>query len=274
MAWKSILVHLDATPASGRRAEAAAHLAARLDAHLTGLYAINGADIPHRGGRERREALAEFAADAEAEFRRCGEERGVVAAWRQAVGTEPVQVNNDVITIARHHDVCVLGQKDAERDDPAVPDDLIDQVVSRAGRPVLVIPFAGHHTEIARRPVVAWNASREAARALADALPLLELAGKVTVLRLASTGRQRPMVESPLSDLTGYLATHGVEAVNDHLTVDRAEIEVPEAFLSYLAQEAFDLLVMGSTGEIRPRAGKSLVRPILGRVAVPVLLSH
>lgn len=274
MALKRILVHLDASPRCAARAEAAAELAYQFGSHLTGLYAINSAEVSHQGGIERRDVLANVTHEARMIFGRCTEARNVAGTWRQAAGTEAEQINSDVIMAARHHDLSVLGQYEPNRSDRSVPEDLVDQVVARSGRPVLVIPFAGRFPMLGQRVVIAWNESLEAARAVADAMPLLTAAKRVTVLRLANGNASGLGAMTGSSDFSEYLAAHGVVAVNDRLTVGRATMGSSQALLSYLAQEAADLLVMGAGGAVRARATKSLTRDILRQMTVPLMISR
>jgi nucleotide-binding universal stress UspA family protein len=274
MALKRILVHLDASPGCAARAEAAAEIACQFGSHLTGLYAINSAEVSHQGGIERRDVLANVTHEARMIFGRCTEARNVAGTWRQAAGTEAEQINSDVIMAARHHDLSVLGQYEPNRSDRSVPEDLVDQVVARSGRPVLVIPFAGRFPMLGQRVVIAWNESLEAARAVADAMPLLTAAKRVTVLRLANGNASGLGAMTGSSDFSEYLAAHGVVAVNDRLTVGRATMGSSQALLSYLAQEAADLLVMGAGGAVRARATKSLTRDILRQMTVPLMISR
>ena len=77
--------------------------------------------------------------------------------------------------------------------------------VMTSGRPVLAIPFAGDSPTIGERVLVAWNASREAARAVNDALPLLTGAKQVTVLAInpqRGVGGHMAMCRPPISRCT------------------------------------------------------------------------
>jgi nucleotide-binding universal stress UspA family protein len=119
------------------------------------------------------------------------------------------------------------------------------------------------------RVVVAWNASREAARAVADAMPILVQARKVDVLVV--TPRLTDYV--PGLDIARHLAAHGVTAN----VVDRERILDPASeILNFLAENDSDLLVMGCYGHARLRevifGGVSLA--MLKSMTVPVLMSH
>lgn len=93
------------------------------------------------------------------------------AEWRTLAG-DPV----DAVTFcARCADLVVIGQLDPETcEADCVPTYFVQDVVLGAGKPVLIVPFAGHFGQVGGRAMVAWNASREASRAVRDALPLLK----------------------------------------------------------------------------------------------------
>lgn len=274
MALRRILVHLDASPRSAARAEAAAELARRHGAGLTGLFAINSAEISHQGELERRDVVTDLAQETLTVFRRCTEACAVSATWRQAIGIEAEQVNAHVIMAARHHDLSIVGQNDPVRIEPSIPVNLVDQVVDRSGRPVLVIPFAGRFQALGQRVIVAWNGSREAARAVADAMPLLTIAKRVTVLRLEDTNGLIADADAEIADFSEYLAAHGIAPLHDRLNVAGSTIGISEALLSYLVQEAADLLVMGGGGAVRGRSRKSLTQDILRQMTVPLMVSR
>ena len=128
--------------------------------------------------------------------------------------------------------------------------------------------------DVGRRIMVAWNASREAARAVNDALPLLKGAEEVKILALTAQGGIGAHGDLPGADIAGHLARHGVRADAEHGVV--RDIEVGPALLSAAADFGADLLVMGSYGRARMRelilGGVS--REILRTMTVPVLMSH
>ncbi len=74
---------------------------------------------------------------------------------------------------ARHYDLTIVGQED--EDAPRiVPRELIEELIVESGRPVLVVPYAGHFSDVGARPLVAWTEARAAARALNDGLVLVQ----------------------------------------------------------------------------------------------------
>lgn len=123
--------------------------------------------------------------------------------------------------------------------------------------------------------MVAWNASREAVRALNDAKPLLAAAREVTLLSLhgAHEDRGDAMAEVPAVDVVDHLARHGIAARREHLTGE--DVGKMDLLLSRLADLGADLLVMGAHaphGLLPARANAT--RHILKHATVPVLLSQ
>lgn len=272
MAVRELLVHLDLTPAAGRRLDLSLALAARLGARLVGMFAAADTNVQGLSSQSRHELLARTAAGAEPAFRERAAAAGVGAEWLMKVPPDDVAVAAELIHAARLVDLAVLGQFDPGSADGAIPPTLVEQTVMRSGRPVLVVPFAGAFKAPGKRAVIAWNGSREAARAVNDALPLLRDAEEVTVLALAPARRARREPEPSPAGIVRHLAEHGIAAVPDRLVFKASEIDAAERLLSHLADAAADLLVMGGW----PRSGErnSLATGVLARTTVPMLLSY
>jgi nucleotide-binding universal stress UspA family protein len=190
MALKDILVHLDATVRAEARLRLAADLARRHDAHLTALFVIDlatpamlaseasgGAVLANLLEDMRRDALAD-GARTEAAFRERLRLDGIAGEWRQVEGI----ARETVVLHARYADLVVLGQADPDDGDMPGAASLVEQALFSSGRPVLVVPYAGQFATIGRRILIGWNAGREAARAVNDALPLIRQAELATVL--------------------------------------------------------------------------------------------
>jgi len=122
--------------------------------------------------------------------------------------------------------------------------------------------------------MIAWDAGRESARAVSDALPLLKRAKAVEVAVFNPERRRRDHGEQPGADVSLYLARHGVK-----VTVAQqsgADFEVGAQVLSRAADTAADLIVMGAYGHSRVRelVLGGVTRTILESMTVPVLMSH
>ena len=275
---RSILLHLDASPRSGVRLLLARELALQHEAALTAMYAVSPSylTVPF--------ALSEGSAGILPMLEQIDTERRVAARalfdreqstvtptvrWAD-LGTEPLIAG--FATQALYADLLVLGQSDPS--DPlagGLPSDFVEAVLIASGKPALIVPYAGAFTSIGRDVLVAWKPTREAARAVASALPLLQRARSVHVVGQSIDANERP--DGQLN-LAGYLRSHGIEP---KLKVHgNAPAETGEGLLSLAADVQADLLVMGCYGHSRARelvlGGAS--RTILGSMTLPVLMAH
>ena len=143
-----------------------------------------------------------------------------------------------------------------------------------SGRPILVVPNVGNFADLGRRVVIGWNASREAARAVNDAMPLLTAAETVTVLTIDPREGPRAHGELPGADISLHLARHGVKAEIERTA--SADLPVGEVLLSRVADLGADLLVMGAYGHSRARELLlgGATRSLLRSMTLPVLMSH
>lgn len=281
MQLKDILVHLDATEQARTRLRLAADLARQHDAHLTGLLvvdvmlpAITGADMG--GGamlaelleQMRQDALAD-AAKVEAAFREQLRRDGIAGEWRQVEGPTP-----EIVALhARYADLVMLGQEDPDAGLPTAGP-VIEQALFNTGRPVLLVPYAGRFDTLGRKVLIGWNASREAARAVNDALPLIAQAETATVLAINPRRGLDGHGEEPGADIARHLARHGVKVRVEHTTA--TDVSDGEVLLNYAADLSADLLVIGGYGHSRFRelVLGGVTRTLLREMTVPVLMSH
>jgi nucleotide-binding universal stress UspA family protein len=158
-----------------------------------------------------------------------------------------------------------------ERMPPLIP----EEVALAAGRPILVTPFSWTPSRIGRRVLVAWNARREAARAVSDALPILCKAEWVSVLVVnPEKWAISPHGEEPGADIALYLARHGVK-----VQVEVAESEaakVGEVIRARAHKAGAELVVMGAYGHSRTLELilGGVTRDMLCEMTVPVFVSH
>ncbi|MBY0299602.1 MAG: universal stress protein [Methylobacterium sp.] len=168
---------------------------------------------------------------------------------------------------ARLSDLAVIEQPDPAAPKPA--DAYLETLLFRTGRPVLVVPYIQATALRLANAVVAWDGSATAARALGDALPLLQRAERVEVVTVAD----EPPPEEARRRMVGHLARHGIDAT---VRVCPAGLPPGEALLSYAAECGAGLLVMGAYGHSRLReailGGAS--RTILRSMTFPTLLSR
>ena len=279
MGYKDLLVHVDDTRACAGRIQAAVDLAGAHEAHLTGVFIVGDPspaafvsgyvppdmrDMLERQASERAEAaLARFAEVAR---------RNQISFETRTDRVLYTAIADALSTNARYADLAILGQ--ADPDDAEGPSYLPEEVTLASGRPSLVIPYIGPAATLGQRITVAWNAGREAARAVNDALPLLERAQAVDVVVVNPNDAPFGHGEEPGADVALHLARHGIKV--EVQRIDTREIDVANVILSHIADRGSDLLVMGAYGHSRLRelVLGGVTRTILRDMTVPVLVAH
>lgn len=280
MSIKDILVHLDQSERSSARLEVAFQLAKQHDALLIGLFVESNYNVTaytpgeFKGGwdqktREAAEALRQ-------RFEEQAKHEAVAVEWRQIdrQGLRDSDVIDQVILHGHYVDLLVLGQSDPE-DNGNLPVELPDEVVVRVGRPVLLVPYSGRHDLSSIHALVAWNGGREAARAVNDALPLLESAKKALVMAVNPAGRGGSgHGDLPGADICLHLARHGINAEAQH--VNAPDVKVGDVLLSRAADEGINLLVSGAyqSSRLREMVLGGVTRHLLAQMTVPVLMSR
>ena len=273
-----ILVHIDQSPRAQMRLDIAAELARQHGAHLTALQVIDvampvmalgdgggGAVIAELMEQMRQSALV-AGVKLKVAFEAALARDGIMGEWRQVEGT-----TREILALhGRYADLLVLGQDDPESDSAG----LLEAVVFDSGRPVLAIPFAGSFKTIGKRVLVGWNASREASRALHDALPLIAKAETATVFLANPTRGLDGHGEEPGADIARHMVRHGLKVEVAKVIAD----DVPDSalLLNHASDMGADLLVMGAYGHSRLREFilGGMTRSLLREMTVPVLLSH
>lgn len=274
MPLKDILVYVDDSAQAAGTVAAACSLARRHDAHLTGLAVDRPADIPGFAAieippsaveiirQQRRESLDK----ARKSFDKAIDAAGLTgrSGWSVATG-RPLET---LSLRSRYADLTVVPQNAPE--ELGGGEDLVDDLIMASGRPILVIPYIGAPAEIGSKVLVAWNASREAARAVSDAMPLLESADSVEIFAVEPRG----IGDIPGADIAEHLARHGVKT--NAVKTAGLDIEVGDVLLNQVADTGADLIVMGAYGHSRMRelVLGGATRHILEHMTAPVLLSH
>jgi len=260
MAYKDFLVVVDGSPNVRERLHQATDLAARFGAHLAGLYVRHVSVAEPPGDAREARQLFEDAA---------GRQR-ISAEWRLMTGF-PVDVT---AVQARYADLTILGQIDPDDFSAPVDQPRPEDIVLSVGRPVLIVPYIGAYPTIGQRVLVAWDASREATRAINDAMPLLAAAASVTVLTVDPVVDREQHGDVPGADIALHLARHGVNAHVE--TAASNGISVADTLLSRAGDLAADLLVMGAYGHSRVRelVLGGTTRTVLRSMTLPVLMAH
>jgi nucleotide-binding universal stress UspA family protein len=277
MSYKTLLVHIDDSRRSATRIALSLELAQRWDAHLIGLYVVCQDLFRPIFRQDRTLSFAQIEAQ-EADRRDTAHSAFLAAAARAGRSAEwraPPGPALDVAMLhARHADLLVLGQHDPN--DPAsfVAPHFVGDLVLGAGRPALVLPYAGEVPTPGENVLIAWDGSREAARAAADALPLLRHARHVGIEIVRHHGQ--PQTDAPEGiDVAAWLDAHGV-AASFSTTPHHTGVGAGATLLNRASDLHADLLVMGAYGHARARERVfgGVTRTMLESMTVPVLMSH
>ncbi|WP_342643953.1 universal stress protein [Rhodoligotrophos ferricapiens] len=272
MSYKNLMVSLDLTAEAGHRVELAAGLAKRFQARLIGIAGRRYEYIPF-------EPLA-YGANTimldELERRIAADLRGLEQRFRDIAGMhnslewrfgsgQPVAL---LAREARAADLVILARQN--RQDEQDPLFSVDpgEAVMALGRPILVVP-PNTTTLVAKQVVVAWKDTREARRAVRDALPFLKVASEVVVVGVGA-----PNDANGAQDVANYLQHHGISASAAHRPGDDAK--AANAVLDVVAEACADLLVMGAYGHSRTREWilGGVTHELLSRTPVCCLMAH
>ncbi|NMK46464.1 universal stress protein [Achromobacter sp. Bel] len=277
--FRRIAVHLDHGVDCPRRIEFCLHIAKAHDAHLTGIftsyvspgYFSDEAGLWARTTEGAMEITTKKRSALQQAFSEAARRAGVTESWRQGEGSPAECVSRH----ARYSDVLVIGQQNAYDLQAATGNDFVEQTLLFVGRPVIVLPTAGMFETLGTRVLYCWNGGREAARAIADAAPLLRHADSLRVLTMDEAADSRIEIETLYEDLAVYCTCHGFPEP-EHETRGTRDIDVGDAILSSAADFGADLIVMGAYGHTRMRelVMGGATRSLLKAMTVPVLFSH
>jgi nucleotide-binding universal stress UspA family protein len=215
----------------------------------------------HRAQLERIEA------EYRAQFENIVRRRGIRSEWRSLP-----YLSSEVGVHAYYADLVVIARPESAGQS-AGPPGLAESLVLSSGRPIIMFPARGTVSQV-RRILVAWNATRESIRAVADALPLLVKAKAVQVLVVDHERNRAGHGQEPGADIARHLARHGAHV--EVLRLSSEGEEVGRLLLSKAAAFGADLLVMGAYGHshLREWMFGGVTRTVLYEAVLPVLMSR
>jgi nucleotide-binding universal stress UspA family protein len=274
---KDIIVNLSVTNEGGVVGKYAVSVAAALQAHLTGVAFIYDPVVPISGAgyipaeiiETQREDNETAAAAAIKSFNTAADQAGISA--------EPLTTNaalagasDQFARMARRFDLAIVGQ--AQPEVSSVEQIIGETTLFESGRPMIVVPYIQKAPFKTDNVMICWDGSRTAARAVADALPLIGKSGRVEIVIVANERGKQDEIEG--ADIGQHLARHGLNV--DVHRISGGNIDVGDALLSHAADSGADLMVMGGYGHSRLREFVlgGVTRSIFESMTVPVLLSH
>ena len=279
MTYRSLLVFVDADPLCTVRTRVAMRLAKELDCHLVGVAPTGLIDLPTPPDAASLgdiatlawQSLRDQAEQAVNRFREDCSAAGVTSF--EAVVDESEKASS-LVRHAHCSDLTLLTQADPGAAGHRAAQQLVEQVVLYSARPTLILPYAGAFEGLGSNALVAWDDSREAARALSDALPLLRRAQSVQVVSWNEAGAEEDTMRAPRLDaLQRWLMWQGVSA---DVRIETTDVDIADAMLSRASDFGADLIVMGAYGHARwaERVLGGATRGLLASMTVPVLMSH
>lgn len=279
MYQKTILVCMNDVDHTEQMMSVIKSLNARFETHIVGFYVVPAVQVYPGAGMQMstqvydgyRKYYLDHAATVKKQFNEMVRVEGMSAEWRQCDSETPT-IADCVIEQGRMSDFIVLPQ--ARKDNSGgIEVELTERVVMESGRPVLIIPSFGDFTSFGNKVLVAWNDTRESARAIFDANPFFHCADKIDITWF-DAGKSDPDADLPGAELATVLARHDIDVVVE--AIPAADIPVGEALLSHASDIGSDLLVMGAYGHSRMRefVFGGATKTILESMTLPVLMSH
>ncbi len=277
MAIKDLAVAFNASENSRAAVKLAVQMCRKYEATLTGIYAHLPVrfetEVEHWISDEMKASLEKADANTVAAigdaFKAAVKESGFdgPVEWVSPTGNP-----NDLLArSARYHDLLLIGQySNPDRNKRRVR---AEELVLNSGKPIIVVPVGYQVRPFSGHAVVAWDGSRPAARALSDAMQILETKERLDVVTVGASGaRGRP--ETFGQDVVTYLSRHGINAKQNNLSASREGVGA--TILGYCSETDPDVLVMGAYGHARLREELfgGVTRHILENANVPVLMAH
>ncbi len=256
MGYRDVLVYLDPSPDNDNRLDLAISIAQSHGARLIGVDASSDAAL--EGVRRHRTSVLKDA------FEEKTKKAGISARFH---GRDR---DGNVVRYAYYADLLIASQPEFDERKlvlPAVP----EEALLKSGVPMMILPYNWQLQSVGERVVIAWNASREATRAIHDAMPILERAKEVTVFEVRSGVTGLPTEEKLIVD---HLWAHGVKAKAEWSDTDG--LTVVEALFASLDDKEPDLIVAGAYGQSRLFEGLfgGASHDLVRQPSIPVLMSH
>jgi nucleotide-binding universal stress UspA family protein len=276
--FKTILVHVAVDdPGSSDRIQCAAQLAERGHGTLIGIaarmppaavevVAAGGSIVAGGMDNTGTSELDDIFQRARSEFHRWAAGFQVRTAWRTAVDFPSAALT----AVAAVADLVVAGRGHGSATGEGYVSVDLGDLTMRAGRPVLVVPAGVSRLALANGVVVAWKNTREARRALSDALPILAVAGSVTLVHVREGAGQEP---DGLADAVAFLDGHQIGVSTE--TIEPAN-GVAAAIVDHATRSTAGLVVAGAYGHTRLRewAFGGATHDLLAACPIPLLLSR
>ena len=274
---KDIIVNLSVTTEGSIAGKYAISVAAALQAHLTGVAFIYDPVVPISGAGYIPAEVIETQRDDSEAAAEAAIKSFTTAADQAGVSAEPVMTSaslagagDQFARMARRFDLAIVGQSQPEIS--SMEQIIGETTLFESGRPIIIVPYIQKAPFKTDNVMICWDGSRTAARAVADAIPIIGNRGRVEIVIVANERGKQDEIEG--ADIGQHLARHGLKV--DVHRISGGDIDVGDALLSHAADSGADLMVMGGYGHSRLREFVlgGATRSIFESMTVPVLLSH
>ena len=274
---KDIIVNLSVTKEGSIVGKYAVSVAAALEAHLTGIAFIYDPVVPISGAGyipaeviETQRDDNESAAEAAIKIFSAATDQAGISAEPLITSASLAGAGDKFARMARRFDLAIVGQ--AEPEISSMEQIIAETTLFESGRPLMMVPYIQKAPFKAENVMICWDGSRTAARAVADAIPIIRNSGRVEIVMVANERGKQDEIDG--ADIGQHLARHGLK-VNVH-RISSAGIDVGDALLSHAADSGADFMVMGGYGHSRLREFVlgGVTRSIFESMTVPVLISH
>ncbi|MBC2769330.1 universal stress protein [Pusillimonas minor] len=260
-----------------RRLETTLRLAKTHNAEVVGVYPSpepsdylrDGSLIPREVSQMMTAHLAQERDEMKALFEDQAAAAGVKAIWRNPKG-----LSEDVLALhARYCDLVVMSQ--TVKQTSSVRPSIAEAVITSAGRPVLMVPYIGEQHPVGSRILVCWDHGRRAARAFADAAPILANAKEIVIVSIDERSNRLVSQDVHEEDIEAYCVSKGYVKPR-RVRLDSADAGIGNTILNAASDHGSDLIVMGAYNRSRARewmlGGTS--KTLLDSMTVPILFSH
>ena len=274
---KDIVVNLTIGVERDAAANYAISLASIFKAHLVGVAFVYDpkvsanliVGIPAELIEAQRAATKHLTNEAVARFEELAKQAGVMTE-SQMIDVTPGHVGDTFGRLARSFDLSVIRQAEPNKAEQEVP--IIEGALFESGRSVIVVPYVQTQGAIFNRVMVGWDGSRTAARAIGDAMPVLERAKMIEIFTVVAGPTKN--TELPGIDIRQHFSRHGLKVEVKRIPAEG--INVPEAILSHAADISADFMVMGGYGHSRLHEYVlgGATRGILASMTLPTLMSN
>lgn len=253
MTYKTILIYLPNEHNAQRIIRLAANVARKFDSHLTGLHIVSSiSDYPETiiseefSGRflKEQEILKNKIKEIFVEQTRSED---FVTEWRCETAASH-RYGARLIQHARCADLIIMAQPDPEKDNPEHKH-IQREIIEGSGRPVLIIPNYGDFKNIGEKVLVGWSATREAARAVYDGIPLLQASKKTEIFWVSKMDIKGGYMEDAAKEIAVCLDRHGVKVNLSHH--QESGLAIGDELLNKAANSGADLIISGAYGHSR-----------------------